>query len=211
MILKLNFINCKDVRFCNISVIKEYEPEYNGYEPVVWQDFRILKSAFSKYLKKLFAIQHNLHKTHLIKNKAHQFLLSQRKEHGYSCLVINCSQLNDIFMRASLKLLVVVAFTTVANVALAHVDKAEKEKSAEISAQIFSPKNDMIYVQLEKAGKGKVSIQISDIKGNIIHFESLEDQTKILKRFDISKLPSGVYFYEVSSEYYILKKKIAKE
>lgn len=114
-------------------------------------------------------------------------------------------------MKASLKLLVVVAFTTVANVALANVDKAEKEKSAQIKAQIFSSKNDMIYVQLEKAGKGKAYIEISDLQGNVLHFESVKDETKILKRFDISKLPAGAYYYEVSSDYYTLKKKIEKE
>lgn len=114
-------------------------------------------------------------------------------------------------MKASLNLLMVVAFTTVANVALANVDKAEKEKSAEVKAQIIPAKNDLIYVQLEKAGKGKVYIEISDLQGHVLHLETVKDETKILKRFDISQLPSGAYYYEVSSDYYTLKKKIEKE
>lgn len=114
-------------------------------------------------------------------------------------------------MKASLKFLVVVAFTTVANVALANVDKANDEKSVEVKAQIFSSKQDMIYVQLEKAGKGKVMIEISDQNGHVLHSESVKEETKILKRFDISNLPAGSYFYEVSSEFYTLKKKIDKE
>lgn len=114
-------------------------------------------------------------------------------------------------MKASLKFLVVVAFTTVANVALANVDKANDEKSVSIEAQIFSAKQDLIYVQLDKAGKGKVYIKISDQEGHVLHSESIKEEIKMLKRFDISKLPTGSYFYEVSSEYYTLKKKIDKE
>lgn len=114
-------------------------------------------------------------------------------------------------MKASLKFLVVVAFTTLANVALANVDKANDEKSVAVKAQIFPAKNDMIYVQLEKAGKGKVLIEISDQEGHVLHSESIKEEVKVLKRFDISKLPAGSYTYEVSSEYYTLKKKIEKE
>lgn len=114
-------------------------------------------------------------------------------------------------MKASLKLLVVVVFTTVANVALANVDKANEEKSAEVKAQIFSAKKDMIYVQLEKAGKGKVIIEISDLEGHVLHYEAVKEETKVLKRFDISNLPAGSYIYEVSNDYYSLRKKIEKE
>lgn len=105
----------------------------------------------------------------------------------------------------------VVAFTTVANVALANVDKADKEKSAQVKANIFPAKNDMIYVQLDKAGQSKVSIEIYDLQGNVLHSESIKDEIKVLKRFDISNLPTGSYVYKVSSEYYTLKKKIEKE
>lgn len=114
-------------------------------------------------------------------------------------------------MKASLKLLVVVAFTTVANVALANVDKARNEKSSEVSAQIFSATQDMIYVQLEKAGEGKVLIQIYDQEGRVLHHESIKKDTKVLKRFDISSLPSGLYTYEVSNKAYTLRKKIEKK
>lgn len=114
-------------------------------------------------------------------------------------------------MKASLKILVVVAFTTVANVALANVDRANDEKRVEVRAQIFSAKNDMVFVQLEKAGKGKVYIQISDQDGHVLHSESVKEEVKVLKRFDVSNLPAGSYFYQVTNENYTLRKKIEKE
>ncbi|MEO9965114.1 MAG: T9SS type A sorting domain-containing protein [Reichenbachiella sp.] len=114
-------------------------------------------------------------------------------------------------MKASLNLFLVVAFTTIANVALANVDRANDVKSTEIVAQIYPMKGDMIYVQLEKAGKGKVYIQISDLNGHVLHSESMKDDIRILKRFDISNLPSGSYIYEVSTDRYSLKKRIEKE
>ena len=114
-------------------------------------------------------------------------------------------------MKASFKILLVALMTTVANVALAKVDRANDEKSAKVQAQIFSTNNDMVFVQLEMAGNGKVMIQISDEKGNVLHTESIKEETKILKRFDISNLPAGPYFYKVESEFYSLKKKIEKK
>lgn len=114
-------------------------------------------------------------------------------------------------MKASLKFIAVATLMMVANVALAHVDKAGKESKAEVKAQIFEAANDLIYIQLEKAGKGNVQIKISDQKGHILHTEKVKDEVKVLKRFDVSRLPAGSYFYEVDHADYQLRKMIEKD
>lgn len=114
-------------------------------------------------------------------------------------------------MKASLKLIAVVTLMTVVNVALAHVDKAGDETRTEVKAQIFEANNDMIFIQLEKAGKGNVKIRISDQNGQVLHTESVKDEVKVLKRFDISSLPAGSYIYEVNHSDYQLRKKIEKD
>lgn len=100
------------------------------------------------------------------------------------------------------------ALTTMA---LAHVDKAGKKESAEVKANIFAHTNDMIYLQLINPADSKVQIAIIDQKGVTLHSETVKQDMKVLKRFDVSNLPSGLYSYKVSNADYTVIKKIEKK
>ncbi|UXX80133.1 T9SS type A sorting domain-containing protein [Reichenbachiella carrageenanivorans] len=110
----------------------------------------------------------------------------------------------------ALKLLVI-AILTLTTAALANVNEVGKKESAEINAQIFSQSNDLIYVQLDNPADNKVKIVITDMDGVLLHNETIKKDLKVLKRFDVSNLPSGLYSYKVSSDSYTIVKKIEKK
>ncbi|WP_420582598.1 T9SS type A sorting domain-containing protein [Reichenbachiella sp.] len=107
--------------------------------------------------------------------------------------------------------LTVVAFFALTTSALAHVDKAGKEERTEVKANIFSHSNDMVYLQLVNPADSKIQIAIIDQKGKTLHSETVKKDLAILKRFDVSALPSGLYSYKVSNKYYTVIKKIEKK
>ena len=112
-------------------------------------------------------------------------------------------------MKATFKFFAIIAFLNFSGVALANVDRADKEIFTD--ANIFKLNNEMVYVQLQKSAGVKMNIIVKDHKGNILHTETVKEQTELLKRYDISKLPSGHYTYEVYSKDYTLTKRIEKK
>lgn len=109
----------------------------------------------------------------------------------------------------ALKLLVL-TILTLSSAALANVDKAEKNKTIEAEAQIFSH-DDMIFVQLQNPVDSKLQLTIADQNGVILHKEIIKKDLKVLKRYDVSNLPAGLYSYKVSGDAYTVIKKIEKE
>ena len=107
--------------------------------------------------------------------------------------------------------LTVIAVLALTTAALANVDKAGKKESAEVKANIFSHNNDMVYVQLINPADSKVRIAITDQHGEVLHREVITKDLKVLKRFDISNLPEGLYSYKVSNESYSIVRKIEKK
>lgn len=107
--------------------------------------------------------------------------------------------------------LTVIAVLALTTAALANVDKAGKKESAEVKANIFSHNNDMIFMQLDNPANSKVQIAITDQNGEVLHREVVNKDLKVLKRFDISNLPDGLYSYKVSNNSYTIIKKIEKK
>lgn len=107
--------------------------------------------------------------------------------------------------------LTVIAILALTTAALANVDKAGKKESAEVKANIFSHNNDMVFVQLDNPADSKIQIAITDQRGVVLHSETVKQDLKILKRFDVSNLPEGLYSYKVSNDSYTIMKKIEKK
>lgn len=146
---------------------------------------------------------------HLQKNEAHRILLLRHSNRFYPCRVIIVHyEKNKIMKALKLTVFAILAFTTAA---LANVDKAGKKESTEVKANIFSHTNDMVYLQLVNPTNSKVRIVILDQKGETLHSETIKKDLSILKRFDISGLPSGLYSYKVSNEDYTVIRKIEKK
>ena len=110
----------------------------------------------------------------------------------------------------ALKLLVL-TILTLSSAALANVDKVGKNKATEVEAQIFSHDDDMVFVQLQNPVDSKLQLTIADQNGVILHKEIIKKDLKVLKRYDVSNLPAGLYSYKVSGEAYTVIKKIEKE
>lgn len=106
--------------------------------------------------------------------------------------------------------LTVIAIMTLTTAAFANVNEAGNKESV-VNAQIFSQSDDMVYMQLDNPADSKVKIVITDNDGTLLHIETIKKDMKVLKRFDVSELPSGLYSYKVTSDSYTIIKKIEKK
>lgn len=107
--------------------------------------------------------------------------------------------------------LIVIASLILTTAALAKTEEAGKIEKKEVSTNIFSQSNDMVFLQLTNPSNSKIRIAILDQKGEVLHEEIIKEDLEILKRYDISKLPSGVYSYKVSNDSFTVVKKIEKK
>lgn len=106
--------------------------------------------------------------------------------------------------------LLVIATLTFSSVGMAEIHGASANDVSEVKANIFTQENGMVYIQVENPADSKVRITIKDEAGVILYGGKVK-KDKVMKRFDISNLPSGSYSYEVSNEDYSILKKIEKK
>ena len=95
------------------------------------------------------------------------------------------------------------------NVAFAGTNKNERA-SSELDVTIEAQVDGKVIVGFEKLEGEKVQIKIYGTEG-LIHSETIKDASKILKRYDLSNLPSGDYTYSVSNDLYSVTKVIEKK
>lgn len=106
----------------------------------------------------------------------------------------------------SLKLIMIVLLLAT----VAKANDTEKGQSNTPEANIFTHGTDMVFVQLQNPINHKIKIAIVDQDGVVLHSETIKKDLKVLKRFDMSQLPSGQYSYRISSDSYAVSKKIEK-
>jgi len=107
--------------------------------------------------------------------------------------------------------LLVIATLTFSSVATARTHSTDTNEVSEVKANIFAQSNGMVFVQLENPVDSKVKIAIIDQDGNLLHTETIKEDVRTVKRYDISNLPAGTYSYSVYSKDYSVKKKIEKK
>ena len=94
--------------------------------------------------------------------------------------------------------------------AFAKTGKFDETKTASIDVAIEKQISGKVLVGFEKFGSDVVKIKIYDNEGNTVYTERVKKATLMLKRFDVSELPTGEYTYEVSTPDYAVEKTYEK-
>ena len=107
--------------------------------------------------------------------------------------------------------LIVIASIILSTEAFANNDETKITSKNGVSANIFAQSNDMVILQLTNPAESKTRIAILDEKCEILYKEIVEKDITVLKRYDVSNLPSGIYSYKVSNQSYLFEKRIEKK
>ena len=108
----------------------------------------------------------------------------------------------------TVKGLLLLTVMVLSNGVFAGTNKSEKA-SEELEVKIEAQADGKVIVGFEKLASEKVQIKIYSSEG-LVHSETVKDATLVLKRYDLSKLPSGKYTYSVSNDIYSVTKVIEK-
>jgi hypothetical protein len=109
----------------------------------------------------------------------------------------------------TLKSLIFVAALAIASGANAKDNEVKSRK--ELDVKIMVQNDGKVLVGFEKLADDKVAIKIYNQAGELVHSEKVKDITMVLKRFDLSHLPSGKYTYTVSNDEYSVSKILEKK
>lgn len=110
----------------------------------------------------------------------------------------------------TLRGLLVVLSLVLANGAFADTNRTAKS-SSELDVTIQAQLDGRVIVGFEKLADETVKIHIYDKRGELIYAEKVKNDTRILKRYDLSNLPAGNYAYVVSNDLYSVRKVIEKK
>ncbi|PZQ89271.1 MAG: hypothetical protein DI548_04220, partial [Flavobacterium johnsoniae] len=82
---------------------------------------------------------------------------------------------------------------------------------SELDVKIYpNPNNGQFTITVDKASAGDVQYAIYDITGKVIESKSIESDGRLETAVDISRLPSGTYIINVTTDNQEFTKKIIK-
>ena len=90
-------------------------------------------------------------------------------------------------------------------------DSITAEKSATLEVKIFTRSNGMVAVNFRKQLDETVKVKIYNFDGELIYNEKVSEKEIVSKRYDLSKLPDGYYYFEVSNGNYLVKQLVNKK
>jgi hypothetical protein len=103
-------------------------------------------------------------------------------------------------------------------VALGNTVNEEKNKdsitastSNTLEVKIFSRNNGVVAVNFRKQLDETVKVKIYNFEGEMIYDEKVKSNEVISKRYNLSKLPDGYYYFEVSNGNYLVKQLVDKK
>ncbi|WP_109830952.1 hypothetical protein [Reichenbachiella versicolor] len=88
----------------------------------------------------------------------------------------------------------------------AKTGKLDETKTTALDVVIEQQKSGKVLVGFENFSSDVVKIKIFNEAGSAVYSERLKKADLVLKRFDVSSLPSGEYSYEVSISDYSVEK-----
>jgi len=95
--------------------------------------------------------------------------------------------------------------------AFASVTGETFDTSEYLEVRVFPMKNDIISVNFKKQEDEIVTVKIFDTTGALIFKEDISESSLVVKRYDLSKFPDGIYSFEVSKEKYMMRKRVEKK
>jgi hypothetical protein len=85
----------------------------------------------------------------------------------------------------------------------------EKKKKQPLNAAIWHRKDGTVSVNFEKKPDEVVIIKIFNDKETLILQDAFRKETLVTYRYDLSRLPSGDYYFEVTNKNDVLRKEIS--
>ena len=103
-------------------------------------------------------------------------------------------------------------------VALGNTYNDEKNKdsitastSTTLDVKIFTRGNGVVAVNFRKQLDETVKVKIFNFQGEMIYDEKIKSEELISKRYNLSKLPDGYYYFQVSNGNYLVKQLVDKK
>ena len=90
-------------------------------------------------------------------------------------------------------------------------DSARTEIPSTLEVKIFPRNNGVIAVNFKKRLDETVEVKIFTEDGDRIYKEKISSSEIVSKRYDLSELPDGNYYFEVSTESYLVRQLVEKE
>lgn len=90
-------------------------------------------------------------------------------------------------------------------------DSITASKSTTLEVKIFPRSNGVVAVNFRKQLDETVKVKIFNFEGEMIYDEKVKSDELISKRYNLSKLPDGYYYFEVSNGNYLVKQLVDKK
>ncbi|MEQ6119769.1 hypothetical protein [Reichenbachiella sp. MALMAid0571] len=86
--------------------------------------------------------------------------------------------------------------------------KKETVSSPYLNVKVTPLENKWVSMKFQKLREEKVKIAIYDQYGTKLHEEKVLNKTSVLKKFDMTAVPAGMYSFEVSNDIYLMKRTV---
>ena len=83
-------------------------------------------------------------------------------------------------------------------------------KSQTLEVKIFPRSNGTVAVNFRKQLDETVKVRIYNFQGEMIYNEKVKEDEVISKRYNLTKLPDGYYYFEVTNGNYLVKQLVKK-
>jgi hypothetical protein len=90
-------------------------------------------------------------------------------------------------------------------------DSIKTENVSTLEVKIFPRRNGVIAVNFRKKPSETVEVKIFTIDGERLYKEEISSDEIVSKRYDLSNLPDGNYYFEVSNDNYLVRQLVEKQ
>lgn len=90
-------------------------------------------------------------------------------------------------------------------------DSITTETTSTLEVKIFPRNNGVIAVNFKKKADETVEVKIFTFTGEQIYKEKVSSNEVVSKRYDLSNLSDGYYYFEVSNGSYLVKQLVEKK
>ena len=118
----------------------------------------------------------------------------------------------NILKSGVLSLLIVLSSAAFGNTTvIGDKDSIKTENSHSLEVKIFPRNNGIIAVNFKKSMDETVEVKIFTFTGEEIYKEKVSRHEVISKRYDLSNLSDGYYYFEVSNGNYLVRQLVEKK
>ena len=90
-------------------------------------------------------------------------------------------------------------------------DSIGTRESNSIQVNIYPRKNGFVAVNLRKQLEETIELKIFTQEGTKVYEEEIKNDELVSKRYNLSSLPDGYYYFEVSNTNYLVRQLVKKQ